>query len=121
MEDIVQVLIVIGVIAFSVVKKLIDSNKEEEKKQRPKVDNPWEAEDVYEDTSPKIFEEGQYSTYTPPTLTIKQPSPKKHTRIADTSPPLQEGTDEQHQEFNIESVEEARRAIIWSEILNRKY
>jgi hypothetical protein len=48
---------------------------------------------------------------------------KKQTKRSDTpAPPLpiREEPDDV-QEFDIYSTEEVRRAIIWSEILNRKY
>ena len=124
MGDIVQVLIVIGIIIFAVVKQLI-GNSEEGKKQRPKMNVPRKDEKMedmeYEKTSPTPFLSHEYDLYnSPPSKTVEHHSSRKQTTKAEISPPVQEEPSG-NQEFNIESTEEVRRAIIWSEILNRKY
>ncbi|NDV80673.1 hypothetical protein [Bacteroides sp. 51] len=124
MGDIVQVLIVIGIIIFAVVRKAI-GNGEEGKQQRPKMNIPQrdrEMEDMeYERTNPAPFLSYDYDL--PPSAPkTAEHTPRRQTQKSEIPPPppIQEESSG-NQEFNIESAEEVRRGIIWSEILNRKY
>lgn len=124
MGDIVQVLIIIGIIIFAIVKQ-IAGNSEEGKKQRPKMNIPQEDEEMedmeYETTSPSPFLSHDLNHYSP-SNTAEHRSSRKQTHKTEIPPPppIQEEPGG-NQEFNIQSAEEVRRGIIWSEILNRKY
>lgn len=124
--DIIQVLIIVGIIIFAVVKQLLTSGEEKKKQQHPPMKLPqMEDEDTEEEfsgrTAPEPFLSYDYELPSSSQAT-KRSSSKKSTRKteAPTSPLIQEEP-ENEQEFNIRSAEEVRRAIIWSEILNRKY
>lgn len=125
MGDIVQVLIIIGIIIFAIVKQ-IAGNSEEGKKQRPKMNIPQEDEEMedmeYERTSPPPFLTHEYDLYSTPSNTTEHRPSRKQTHKTEIPPPppIQEEPGG-NQEFNIQSAEEVRRGIIWSEILNRKY
>jgi hypothetical protein len=115
-----QILIIIGIVVFAVVKQLAGLNKKGKKQQRPPV------------TLPKDNEEWEEWDYTPPAPSyevVKQPLPSPKTKKPKQTkkpeapapqPPIKEEP-ENAPEFDICSTEEVRRAIIWSEILNRKY
>jgi len=123
--DIIQVLIIIGIIIFAVVKQLWGS-KEEENKPQQKNRIPREEKEMadteYDYTDPQPFLSYDYEPLTPSLETLRRSSPKRpDTRIEITAPPPIQEEPEEQQEFNIQSTEEVRRAIIWSEILNRKY
>lgn len=111
---IIQVLIIIGVIVFAVVKQLLKKDEEAPKKQpQPYVPEDYytkynEPEQVTKARDPFLSYDDLHPTHDQPTL-------KQH-----SSPPIQEEP-EADQEFNIHSTEEVRRGILWSEILNRKY
>ena len=114
MEDIYQIIIIAAIIAFTIIKKLISAGEEKKKRQRPPVTLPEydkereEATVVKKNTKP--FLSFDYDHSTPFAGTAERPAP----------PLIPEETDEVR-EFDIHSTEEVRRAIIWSEILNRKY
>lgn len=111
MGDIVQVLIVIGIIVFAIVKQLNKSSEEAKKQQQPQRSWPREDEEMEE----MEFERPISEPFLSYDFDHHTPSPKPQ-----DSPPAPEEPAE-NQEFNIQSTEEVRRAIIWSEILNRKY
>lgn len=119
MEDVLQFLLVAGILAFGIFKQF---NKEKAKKQENGSPMPvpeYEYEPEFEETvlfeepkrqvavhpKPTLPKEGVRSTYVP----IARP---KTSKKAETSG---------KKEFSIQSTEEARRAIIWSEVLRRKY
>lgn len=116
MEDIMQFLLIAGIIAFGIFKQY---NKESKKKSEKgtslpvpeyeyEVEKPVVSKMERKQTLPKakvpVPHEGIRSTYVP---TI---SPKKTDEVQT-----------EDSEFSIHSAEEARRAIVWSEILQRKY
>jgi hypothetical protein len=125
MEDIFKFLLVIGTIVFGIVRQV----KKEAKKnagQRSAVPIP--------DTKNKLPENRDDETYggfIPKgpeleniTITEKKSSHRTNTPLKKKfSSPVPEEVQETDEvsEFNIRSTEEARRAIIWSEILQRKY
>ena len=110
MGDIVQILIIICIIIFAGVKKLIGNDKKEKKERPgmpiPQAYDPMEEEEDYDPPPP--LESAQYPT---------QQNQTQKTGM----PPLIQQEPDGSGEFNIESAEEVRRGIIWSEILNRKY
>ena len=112
MEDIFKFLLVIGIIAVGFVRQ---AKKEANKKTGGSPVMPMPDED-----SP--FPE---TIITPQKKTKK--TEKKH-KPAKKQPFIQQDTDntlpepvDASSEFEIHSAEEARKAIIWGEILQRKY
>ena len=117
MEDVMQFLLIAGILAFGIFRQF---NKEKNNKSEnessmpvpefeyePESEEPVIIEKAHKQTEtpkPSAFQEGVRSTYAPP-------SPPKTNRKTDTG----------KNDFSIRSAEEARRAIIWSEILRRKY
>lgn len=117
MENIIQILIVTGfIIIFAVVRQLAGSNKKGKERHRlplPGDDEEWEEWGHDHSTLSAGMATQQLS---------KKQTKRKQTRSSDppVPPPVREEPDD-IQEFDIYSTEEVRRAIIWSEILNRKY
>ncbi len=118
MGEILQALIVIGIIVFVVVKQLTASSQKEEDKEpqrHPSSGLPKEKpflaydHDYSLSNTTTSYPAGSFTETTKPSGTTN------------SSPPLQESTDDDAPEFDIHSTEEVRRAVIWSEILNRKY
>lgn len=114
MEDIFKFLMVAAVIVIG----LINQYKKEAKKNAgekpvvpiPDVDNPL----------PESWEDNTYGGYIPKSSQPKKPASaprsfKKNTSVPDTQ------EEEESSEYAIHSAEEARKAIIWGEILQRKH
>lgn len=123
MENFVEILVIIVVVTFAVVKQISKSSKEEKKKYH-ETDPSWENEEMedmeYERTTPAPFLSYEHDLYHSPSKATEQSPRKKQTKKTKTPPPVLEEPVE-NKEFNIQSTEEVRRGIIWSEILNRKY
>ena len=122
MEDIFQILIIVGFIVFAIFRQL--TKKVTENSQ----DVPHYPE----------YKEGMSEDevlVTPPFLTTelksvalkhkKETFPSKKTHIRNQEPILKENTSMEEtlsaEDFHTNSVDEVRKAVIWSEILNRKY
>ncbi len=123
MEDVIKFLLIIGFIAIGVFKQV---SKEKSKKNAendipvpvpPPVPQPSSVQrkSSQKANSPKKqkqftthIEEGVRTAHNPPTISAP-PHQTDETESAETS------------EYTIDSPEEARRAIIWSEILQRKF
>ncbi len=138
MEDIFKFLFVIAIIAVGFIRQ---AKKEAKKKAANSPTMPRKENPV-----PESWNDGTYGGFIPegpqPEVTIIPEKKEKHkssksksfipTHTTGTfsdrtdsssnynSPPTSIEADEKS-EFEIHSVEEARRAIIWSEILQRKY
>lgn len=143
MEDIFKFLLVIGVIVVGLVKQV----KKEAKKQadsKPASPIPHTGNPI-----PESWNDETYGGYIPkgpsdetiaPPASTKKPKPSKskpfiplnmadnsdqrfHTSLKQTISAPEAIAEEVNEpsEFEIHSIEEARRAIIWSEILQRKY
>lgn len=113
MEDMMKFLLVIAVIAFGVFRQF---GKEKEKAAKEESPMPvFEEEPLLEvlkksktkKQKKSLYDEGRGVTKNSATNTSAPPLPTKEKEV--------EG------EFSIHSIEESRRAIIWAEILNRKY
>lgn len=122
MGDILQVLIILGIIGFAVVKQVLKTNKQINDNQAPPVYIPDGEEDYYPEMSldappppPAAVTVQQFKARQKDTLHTPSKSPRQALKSH-----LQE-TEDVTQEFDIHSPEEIRRGIIWSEILNRKY
>lgn len=126
MEDTFKFLLVAAVIVIGLVRQFKkDSNKSADKNPdmpMPDVDNPlpeyWGGDTYggFIPEGPKPEEKpkpvsGPYSKSKHASMRISPPSP--------ASPPQE--SDEATSGYGIHSAEEARKAIIWSEILQRKY
>ncbi|MDR0744968.1 MAG: hypothetical protein LBF17_00520 [Mediterranea sp.] len=111
MEDIFQIVVIIGlIIFFAVIRRLMASGEEGKERRRRPVTLSEDNEVCDNDHftfSAKIAER-QHSK-----KQIKRSEPS-------VPPPVREEPDDAR-EFDIHSAEEVRRAVIWSEILNRKY
>ena len=116
MEDVMQFLLVAGILAFGIYKQF---NKEKSKKPEKSMPMPtpeYEYEPEFE--KPVIFEKPQKKTVPPPKPSLPQEGIRNTHAPNNISEPIKEAD---RSEFSIQSAEEARRAIIWSEILQRKY
>ncbi|WP_342985031.1 hypothetical protein [Bacteroides uniformis] len=120
MEDVFKFLLVAAVIVIGLVKQFKkEANKNADKSPdipMPDVDNPL----------PEYWGGDTYGGFIPegPKPVSKPSAKSKHTSIK-ASPPSPasrpQESDEVTSEYGIHSAEEARKAIIWSEILQRKY
>ena len=129
MEDIFKFLLVIGIIVFGIVRQ---AKKEAKKSADERSAMP--IPDA-EDRLPENWEDETYGGFIPKgpepeEIIIVKKTEKISPRPTNTgtlpkqkiSPPAPEAEEtDETSEFGIRSAEEARRAIIWSEILQRKY
>lgn len=121
MEDTFKFLLVAAVIAIGLVRQLKQSAKESAEGKtampRPTAENPL----------PENWGGGTFEEHTPEAPKPKAAPPAyRHTASSKPqAPPPSESqeaeSDGEPSEFSIRSAEEARRAVIWSEILRRKY
>lgn len=118
MEDVLQFLVIAGVIAFGIFRQFNKEKSNKPEKRSPIPVPEYEYEPEFEETT--LFEKPQKQVTVPP----KPSFPKEGVRSTYT-PVVQPKTSKKAEisknEFSIQSAEEARRAIIWSEILRRKY
>lgn len=121
MEDILQFLFITGLIIIGIVRQFREESKKNADKQ---FDIPLpEEEEIDEDATPVPQSWGRpYVGH----ITEKQP-PKKVSasvappkRVSPPSPPALQ-TPDSNPDYSIHSAEEARKAIIWSEILRNKW
>lgn len=142
MDEMWNILLVIGVIAFSLFKgkakeAKTDMATEEDMPMPPTDEQPLETEATPVPWfNPKSLDELlrpiQQEHPKPASRKMKRTSPPTR-HVTETSRanskenpsinsiPQASGTEETSEEFAIHSTEEARKAIIWGEILQRKY
>ena len=143
MEDVLKFLLIAAVIVIGIVRQLKkEANKNADKAPTmpvPETENPlpgnWgggtyggyipegpQQEPVIKvekkKTAPKPFLSNSYVPLGPEGTSSYNKTPSINPNISPPVPEVQENDDS---EFAIHSAEEARRAIIWSEILQRKY
>lgn len=121
MGDIVQILIFVGVIIAVFVDGYYKTKKKAEQEKMAKSPKGAKPEEVKK--TPKPFLTYDYDPATPlhqPEKLQLSKEKAKTERLAPPPPPIPEEP-ETDLEFNIQSQEEVRKAVIWSEILNRKY
>ncbi len=126
MEDVFKFLLVAAVIATGLIRQFKkETNKNADKSPgipMPDVDNPL-PENWGGGTYGGFIPEGPKPTNKP--KTVSKPSAKSKYTSIKASPPAPashpQEPDEATSEYGIHSAEEARKAIIWSEILQRKY
>lgn len=145
MEDIFKFLLVAGIIVVGIIKQF---RKEAQSSEAPPVDEndmplPHEANPLPENWGGETY--GGYIPEGPKPEERVQPAPQQRKtsrpepfiprrdrqtssyRINPTSqptaPPAPAGqeADRAATDFDLQSIEEVRRGIIWAEILNRKY
>ncbi|WP_455584659.1 hypothetical protein [Bacteroides sp.] len=118
MEDVLQFLVIAGILAFGIFRQF---NKEKPNKQERKSPIPvpeYEYEPEFEETI--LFEEPRKQVTVPPKSSPPQEGIRS-TYVPTTSPKTTKEAKVSKSEYSIHSAEEARRAVIWSEILRRKY
>jgi hypothetical protein len=138
MEDLFKFLLVAAVIAIGLVRQF---KKEAKKNSESKPVMPLPDTDMNDDVFPPYSDQGNtYGGYIPqgPPMTkqsteenvtrpIRSKSKKATTssytsiQTAKSSPITEIKEPDETSEYGIHSAEEARRAIIWSEIIQRKY
>ena len=104
MDDIVKVLVIMAAFALPLIRQ-IKKSKTERSAQKPFVPIP----DTEEPEVLKVTRKYQPLHSQPTSQKVEVKKNKIETTPANDP------------EFTIHSAEEARKAIIWSEILNRKY
>ncbi len=120
MEEILKFLLVMGIIAFMIYRQAAKARKasEETQAEAPSFDpeeyEGWDGEvetvrDLYPQETPA------YQSHSSRRNTSARPQTIR--KAPETMP--KEATEDP--EYGIYSVEEARKAIVWSEILKRKY
>lgn len=124
MEDIFQILLVLGFIGIAIFRQITKSVQEKAEKQTPNI--PFGMEEIF----PEIESDPSVSPppSPPPSLNVQQfKAAQKKTQHTHTlkpgevkKSPLEEAK-EVGSEFEINSIDEVRKGIIWSEILQRKY
>lgn len=130
MEDIFKFLLVAGILIYGFIKQVRKETPEQPAFPYPEM--PDSDEDSFmpeEIPSPQASHlDPVQEMVTPPN---KQASPKSAHKKARRHQPIQEpqqtvatssaNHSDESSDYSIHSIEEARRAIIWSEILQRKY
>lgn len=118
MEDILKFLLVAGILIVSFVLQMKKEAQKKASSQRPVVPQPETEPSTPSDNHSKET----YGGYIPEGPAPAPPQIKKNKRPdLVTPPPTEPAKSENETDFCIHSTEEARRAIIWSEILTRKY
>ncbi len=119
MDDFMQVLLIIGIIVFGVFRQINKDRKENPEEEIPTPMPPAspapapmeiparKLKSKKQSTAYKPIEEGTLSTFMPPVET--------------SPPPVDDALPAEESEYAIQSPEDAKRAIVWSEILQRKY
>lgn len=125
MEDFLKFLAIAGVIAFGIFKQFAKEKEKNAENERPV---PAPSYETYEMELPPVV--GTTRQQAPKPKYQKRLLPNEGVRTTYTSqipstpaisPPIEVPEEASESEFSIHSAEEARRAIIWSEILQRKY
>lgn len=120
--EILKFLLIVAIIAFAIVRQT-RKNKAEQSDKRPSAPapghfNPMEAAPVKEEITKPHRKASKQSKKTKANYT---PSVSEGARITAPAPHSSEPEQATDTNFSIGSIEDARKAIIWSEILNRKY
>lgn len=136
MDDFSSIIFILSAIGFSIISSLV-KKKQESTKEVPFDSTEEEEEMLFETTEEE--EENMVSTmtdYTPqptpqPTICKATEKSEHQSFIRSTTtltpkkepvaPPLDNTPHNEESDFAIHSAEEARKAIIWGEIMQRKY
>lgn len=120
--EILKFLIIVAIIAFAIVRQA-RKNKAGQSEKRPSTPaagdfNPMQQPAVKEEKAPLQRKASKQSKKTKAHYTEPASEGARTTAATPTPPEAEQATDTN---LAIRSAEDARRAIIWSEILNRKY
>ena len=127
MEDILKILFVVGILLYEIVRRI---RKEDSGQAASLEEDLPEPEDIPvpldEPDATCVFtpeEEEKPADPLPPTPKPQRKKPQTYQPLPDApaTPPTPDITAAQEDEYRILSAEEARKAIIWEEILQRKY
>lgn len=127
MEDILKILFVVGILLYEIVRRI---RKEDSGQAASLEEDLPEPEDIPvpldEPDATCVFtpeEEEKPVDPLPPTPKPQRKKPQTYQPLPDApaTPPTPDITAAQEDEYRILSAEEARKAIIWGEILQRKY
>ena len=127
MEDILKILFVVGILLYEIVRRI---RKEDSGQAASLEEDLPEPEDILvpldEPDATCVFtpeEEEKPADPLPPTPKPQRKKPQTYQPLPDApaTPPTPDITAAQEDEYRILSAEEARKAIIWGEILQRKY
>ncbi len=127
MEDILKILFVVGILLYEIVRRI---RKEDSGQAASLEEDLPEPEDIPvpldEPDATCVFtpeEEEKPADPLPPTPKPQRKKPQTYQPLPDApaTPPTPDITAAQEDEYRILSAEEARKAIIWGEILQRKY
>lgn len=127
MEDILKILFVVGILLYEIVRRI---RKEDSGQAASLEEDLPEPEDIPvpldEPDATCVFtpeEEEKPADPLPPTPKLQRKKPQTYQPLPDApaTPPTPDITAAQEDEYRILSAEEARKAIIWGEILQRKY
>ena len=137
MDDVLKILLILGFIIFGVVKKAQkkaqNAPADEWGTPTPQPGNPmpeaWGSGEIYAEPiheSPHPEEKPDRGNTIPPFFNQKPPEEGlRTTRITKPMPDERKQPsltqEDETEDIDIRSMEEVRRGIIWSEILNRKY
>ncbi len=117
MEESLKLVFIAAVVLFSIIRQVRKAaQKGDVEKESVPMPEPWQKLE-WEET-----EEPQQQPLSPkqsPAVKAKTPKPAPSAPVPQA--PLLEEVADETSEFAIRDVEEARRAIIYSEILQRKY
>lgn len=127
MEDILKILFVVGILLYEIVRRI---RKEDSGQAASLEEDLPEPEDIPvpldEPDATCVFtpeEEEKPADPLPPTPKPQRKKPQTYQPLPDApaTPSTPDITAAQEDEYRILSAEEARKAIIWGEILQRKY
>ena len=124
MEDVLKFLVIIAAIAIGIAQQY----KKEAKKKASATPHPHpaaETETVERNETPRrsIIPENEpfIPRHSQPVHTAHRPEPSKRTTTPAPPAKAAPAVEDNGPEYTIRSAEEARRAIVWGEILKRKY
>lgn len=120
--EILKFLLIVAIIAFAIVRQA-RKNKAGQPEKKPSAPpagdfNPMHQPQVREEKAKLQHKASKQSKKTKPHHAEPLSEGVRSTVPTPTLPEAEQATDT---DFAIRSAEEARKAIIWSEILNRKY
>lgn len=123
MEDILQFLVIAGIIALGVYRQFAKEKTKNAENERPTTQPEYEVVEMptLSDFPQRRAPKKQKQQSLPQEGVRTTLNPRLHSSSDIAAAPLIEDDEIIDSEFAIHSEEEAKRAIIWSEILQRKY
>lgn len=127
MEDILKFLFIVGIILIGIVKQVKKEKEKEVSKKTPTPTIPSYKDNKKEVFTPVTPTQSKRGKEYPHSSPVKASENVSHYHPISKSAPtstIKENTTQdikKSPDFDIHSVDEVRKAIIWSEILQRKY